>query len=81
MVWKHLRSCVRDVASLGGCVAEENNSGSPLCRHLHCGDEKLIWRLGYLHDDRVAAPTGVVIWCEEDGVKFIATESKSVVGV
>jgi hypothetical protein len=59
MVWKHVRGFARDPARLRGCVAKKNDSGPALCRHLHCGDEKLIWRLGYLYNDSAATPAKV----------------------
>jgi hypothetical protein len=80
MVWKHVRGFARDLAGLVDCIADENDPRSALCRHLHSGDEKLIWRLGYLHNDNAAA-TGVVLCCEENGVKFVAPVCSSVVGV
>jgi hypothetical protein len=74
MVWKHVRGFAGDLPGLGGCIAEENDPGSALCRHLHCGDEKLIWRLGHLHSDSAARPAKVLVWCEKDSVEFVATE-------
>jgi hypothetical protein len=80
MVWKHLRGFAHDLTGLRGCVAKENDPSPALCRHRHRVGEKIIGRLRYLHDN-AAAPTGAVIWCEENGVKFVATVCGSVVRV
>jgi len=81
MIRKHFGSFARDLAGLAGGVADENDPGSPLCRHLHGVGEKIICRFGYLHRDNAAAATGVILWCEETGVKFLAPVCSSVVGV
>jgi hypothetical protein len=81
MVWKYLRSFARDLVGLGDCVAEENDPCSDLCRHLHRMGEKLISRLRYLHHNNAAAPTRVIIWCEENGAQFVATVCGGVVRV